>query len=165
MREVLTMGPLAGFPMQDVRVIVYDGKHHPVDSKEVAFVAAGKRAFLDAIRKARPLVLEPIVNVQINAPAAKMGDIAGDISAKRGQISRTDSATGGMVTISGRVPLSELNNYQARLKSVTSGQGSVRDGAESLRTGAADRPAAPRRAIPARRRPGRTLSSLYKVNQ
>jgi elongation factor G len=123
-REVLTMGPLAGFPMQDVRVIVYDGKHHPVDSKEVAFVAAGKRAFLDAIRKARPLVLEPIVNVQINAPAAKMGDIAGDISAKRGQISGTDSATGGMVTISGRVPLSELNNYQARLKSVTAGQGS-----------------------------------------
>jgi elongation factor G len=123
-REVLAMGPLAGFPMQDVRVIVYDGKHHPVDSKEVAFVAAGKRAFLDAIRKARPLVLEPIVNIQINAPAAKMGDIAGDISAKRGQISGTDSAAGGMVTISGRVPLSELNNYQARLKSVTAGQGS-----------------------------------------
>jgi elongation factor G len=123
-REVLTMGPLAGFPMQDVRVIVYDGKHHPVDSKEVAFVAAGKRAFLDAIRKARPLVLEPIVNVQINTPAGKMGDIAGDISAKRGQISGTDSAAGGMVTISGRVPLSELNNYQARLKSVTAGQGS-----------------------------------------
>ena len=123
-REVLAMGPLAGFPMQDVRVIVYDGKHHPVDSKEVAFVAAGKRAFLDAIRKARPLVLEPIVNVQINAPAANMGDIAGDISAKRGQISGTDSAAGDMVTISGRVPLSELNNYQARLKSVTAGQGS-----------------------------------------
>ena len=123
-REVLAMGPLAGFPMQDVRVIVYDGKHHPVDSKEVAFVAAGKRAFLDAIRKARPLVLEPIVNIQINAPAAKMGDIAGDISAKRGQISGTDSAAGGMVTISGRIPLSELNNYQARLKSVTAGQGS-----------------------------------------
>ncbi len=123
-REVLTMGPLAGFPMQDVRVTVYDGKHHPVDSKEVAFVAAGKRAFLDAIRKARPLVLEPIVNVRINAPAAKMGDIAGDISAKRGQISGTDSAAAGMVTISGRVPLSELSNYQARLKSVTAGQGS-----------------------------------------
>jgi elongation factor G len=123
-REVLAMGPLAGFPMQDVRVIVYDGKHHPVDSKEVAFVAAGKRAFLDAIRKARPLVLEPIVNIQINAPAANMGDIAGDMSAKRGQISGTDSAAGGQVRISGRVPLSELNNYQARLKSVTAGQGS-----------------------------------------
>jgi len=123
-REVLAMGPLAGFPMQDVRVVVYDGKHHPVDSKEVAFVAAGKRAFLDAVRKARPIVLEPIVNIQINAPATNMGDIAGDISSKRGQISGTDSSAGGMVSIEGRVPLSELNNYQARLKSVTAGQGS-----------------------------------------
>ncbi len=123
-REVLMMGPLAGFPMQDVRVIVYEGKHHPVDSKEVAFVAAGKRAFLDAILKARPIVLEPIVNIQISAPPANIGDIAGDISAKRGQISGTESAAGGMVTIAGRVPLSELNNYQARLKSVTAGQGS-----------------------------------------
>ena len=123
-RDVLAMGPLAGFPMQDVRVIVYDGKHHPVDSKEVAFVSAGKRAFLDAILKARPIVLEPIVNIRIDAPEPNIGDIAGDISAKRGQISGTDSAAGGMVTIAGRVPLSELNNYQARLKSMTAGQGS-----------------------------------------
>jgi elongation factor G len=123
-REVLAMGPLAGFPMQDVRVIVYDGKHHPVDSKEVAFVAAGRKAFLDAISKARPMVLEPIVNIEISAPAANMGDIAGDISAKRGQISGTEGSAGESVTISGRVPLSELNNYQARLKSVTAGQGS-----------------------------------------
>jgi len=123
-RDVLTAGPLAGFPMQDVRVIVYDGKHHPVDSKEVAFVSAGKKAFLDAILKARPIVLEPIVNIEINAPEANMGDIAGDISSKRGQISGTEGATMGTVTITGRVPLSELNNYQARLKSVTAGQGS-----------------------------------------
>jgi elongation factor G len=123
-RDVMNCGPLAGFQMQDVRVIVYDGKHHPVDSKEVAFVSAGKRAFLDAIQKARPIVLEPIVNIEINAPDAKMGDIAGDLSAKRGQISGTQSASAGMVTIAGRAPLSELNNYQARLKSVTAGQGS-----------------------------------------
>ena len=123
-REVLSAGPLAGFPMQDVRVIAYDGKHHPVDSKEVAFVAAGKKAFLDAILKARPIVLEPIVNIEINAPETNMGDIAGDISSKRGQISGTQSAVAGMVTITGRVPLSELNNYQARLKSVTAGHGS-----------------------------------------
>jgi len=123
-RDVLGAGPLAGFPMQDVRVIVYDGKHHPVDSKEVAFVSAGKKAFLDAILKARPIVLEPIVNIEINAPEANMGDIAGDISSKRGQISGTEGATMGTVTITGRVPLSELNNYQARLKSVTAGQGS-----------------------------------------
>ena len=123
-RDVLTAGPLAGFQMQDVRVIVYDGKHHPVDSKEIAFVSAGKKAFLDAILKARPIVLEPIVNIEINAPEANMGDIAGDISSKRGQISGTEGAMVGMVTITGRVPLSELNNYQARLKSVTAGQGS-----------------------------------------
>ena len=123
-REVLATGPLAGYQMQDVRVIVYDGKHHPVDSKEVAFVSAGRKAFLDAIMKARPIVLEPIVNIEISAPENNMGDIAGDIASKRGQISGTQSATAGMVTISGRVPLSELNNYQARLKSVTAGQGS-----------------------------------------
>jgi len=123
-RDVLTAGPLAGFPMQDVRVIVYDGKHHPVDSKEVAFVAAGRKAFLDAILKARPIVLEPIVDIEINAPETNMGDIAGDISAKRGQITGTQSSPADTVIIEGRVPLSELNNYQARLKSVTAGQGS-----------------------------------------
>ena len=123
-RDVLSAGPLAGYQMQDVRVIVYDGKHHPVDSKEIAFVSAGKKAFLDAILKARPIVLEPIVNIEINAPEANMGDIAGDIASKRGQISGTEGAMAGTVKITGRVPLSELNNYQARLKSVTAGQGS-----------------------------------------
>ena len=71
--QVLTAGPVAGFPMQDVRVIVYDGKYHPVDSKEVAFVSAGRKAFLDAIAKARPIVLEPIVGVEINCPARHDG--------------------------------------------------------------------------------------------
>jgi elongation factor G len=123
-REVLAAGPLAGYPVQDVRVIVYDGKHHSVDSKEVAFVAAGKRAFLDAILKARAIVLEPIVNIAITAPEASMGDIAGDLAARRGHIGGTHSAQTGTITIDGRVPLSELNDYQARLKSVTAGQGS-----------------------------------------
>jgi elongation factor G len=123
-RQVLDAGPIAGYPVQDVRVIVYDGKHHPVDSKEVAFISAGKRAFMDAISKARPIVLEPIVKVEITAPEPKMGDIAGDISSKRGQISGTDAIAPGTVAIKAQVPLSELNNYQARLKSVTAGQGS-----------------------------------------
>jgi elongation factor G len=123
-RQVLEAGPIAGYPVQDVRVIVYDGKHHPVDSKEVAFISAGKRAFMDAISKARPIVLEPIVKVEITAPEPKMGDIAGDISSKRGQISGTDAIAPGTVAIKAQVPLSELNNYQARLKSVTAGQGS-----------------------------------------
>jgi elongation factor G len=123
-RQVLDAGPVAGYPMQDVRVIVYDGKYHAVDSKEVAFISAGKRAFMDAITKARPIVLEPIVHIEITAPEARMGDIAGDISGKRGQINGTDSAGPGAVAIKGQVPLSELTNYQARLKSVTAGQGS-----------------------------------------
>ena len=123
-RQVLEMGPVAGYPVQDVRVIVYDGKHHEVDSKEVAFIAAGKRAFMDAIGKARPIVLEPIVSIEITAPEASMGDIAGDLSSKRGQLSGTDSASPGTLVIKGQVPLAELSNYQARLKSVTAGQGS-----------------------------------------
>jgi elongation factor G len=123
-RQVLDSGPVAGYPVHDVRVIVYDGKHHAVDSKEVAFIAAGKRAFMDAIGKARPIILEPIVNIEVTAPEANMGDIAGDISSKRGQLSGTDALGPGMLLIKGRVPLSELNNYQARLKSVTAGQGS-----------------------------------------
>jgi elongation factor G len=123
-RQVLETGPVAGYPVHDVRVIVYDGKYHDVDSKEVAFIAAGKRAFMDAIGKARAIILEPIVNIEITAPEAAMGDIAGDLAAKRGQLSGTDSAAPGTLLIKGQVPLSELNNYQARLKSVTAGQGS-----------------------------------------
>ncbi len=123
-RQVLDVGPVAGYPVHDVRVIVYDGKHHEVDSKEVAFIAAGKRAFMDAISKARPIILEPIVNIEITAPEGNMGDIAGDLSSKRGQLSGTDSVAPGTLIIKGMVPLAELNNYQARLKSVTAGQGS-----------------------------------------
>jgi elongation factor G len=123
-RQVLEVGPIAGYPVHDVRVIVYDGKYHDVDSKEVAFIAAGKRAFMDAVSKARAIILEPIVNIEITAPEQSMGDIAGDLSSKRGQLSGTDSLAPGTLVIKGQVPLSELNNYQARLKSVTAGQGS-----------------------------------------
>jgi elongation factor G len=122
-RQVLEVGPVAGYPVHDVRVI-YDGKYHDVDSKEVAFIAAGKRAFMDAIGKARAIILEPIVNIEITAPEGAMGDIAGDLSSKRGQLSGTDTGSPGTLVIKGQVPLSELNNYQARLKSVTAGQGS-----------------------------------------
>ncbi|MGH8638574.1 MAG: elongation factor G, partial [Burkholderiales bacterium] len=122
--QVLAAGPLGGYHVQDMKVTVYDGKHHPVDSKEIAFITAGRRALLDAMMKAKPIVLEPIVNIEICAPDAAMGDIAGDLSAKRGQVSGTDSLPGGTIVVSGKVPLSELNNYQGRLKSVTGGQGS-----------------------------------------
>ncbi|MGH8688547.1 MAG: elongation factor G [Burkholderiales bacterium] len=123
-RAVLDTGFVAGFPIQDVRVIVYDGKSHPVDSKDVAFMSAGRKAFLDALAKARPVVLEPIVNVDIVAPEAKMGDIAGELSGHRGQIKGSDSPRPGTVQIMAQAPLAELEHFPARLKSITAGHGS-----------------------------------------
>jgi elongation factor G len=121
--SVLVAGPVAGFPMQDVRVIVYDGKHHPVDSKEVAFVAAGRKAFLDALAKARPIVLEPIVHVEVEAPESHMGDVAGDLSSRRGQVTGTRAMGPGVLVVEGHAPLGELEGYSARLKAMTQGRG------------------------------------------
>ena len=87
--------------MQDVRVIVYDGKHHPVDSKEVAFVSAGRKAFLDAIAKARPIVLEPIVTSRSICPDTNMGDVTGDLSSRRGQVTGTQTLQAGMLAVNG----------------------------------------------------------------
>jgi elongation factor G len=123
-RGVLQSGFVAGYPMQDLRVIVYDGKHHPVDSKEVAFVSAGRKAFLDALAKARPIVLEPIVNVDVVAPEQKMGDITGELSGHRGHIKKSDAPRPGTVQITAQAPLSELEHFPARLKSITAGHGS-----------------------------------------
>jgi elongation factor G len=123
-RSVLDTGFVAGYPLQDVRVTVYDGKSHPVDSKDVAFMSAGRKAFLDALAKARPIVLEPIVNVEIFAPDEKMGDIAGELSGHRGQIKGSDTPRPGLVQISAQAPLSELEHFPARLKSITAGHGS-----------------------------------------
>jgi elongation factor G len=122
-REVLAMGAIAGHPVVDVRVIVHDGKHHSVDSKEIAFVTAGRKAFLTAIREARPIVLEPIVHIEIHAPDVAMGDITGDLSAKRGLVSGTANGAAGTMIVRGQVPMSELSGYQSRLNAMTSGQG------------------------------------------
>jgi elongation factor G len=122
--QVIESGPLAGFPMQDVRVTVFDGKSHPVDSKEVAFVTAGRKAYIDAVLKAQPLVLEPIVDIEVMVPEAAMGGIIGDLSSKRGQVHGTRSVAGTGVVIAGQVPLSELNDYQSRLNAIAGGHGS-----------------------------------------
>lgn len=122
-RQALDAGVVAGYPVKDVRVIVYDGKSHSVDSKDIAFATAGRKAFVDAVMKARPIVLEPIVKVEISAPEGAMGDITGDLSAKRGQVSGTQALAGGSIVVNGQVPLSELNGYQARLNGMTGGQG------------------------------------------
>lgn len=123
-RQVLDAGAVAGYPMQDVRVVVYDGKHHPVDSKEIAFVAAGKKAFLDAVAKARAQVLEPIVDLEVAVPEEHMGDISGGLASKRARINGTEAARGGgEIVIRAQVPLSELEGYAAELKSATAGRG------------------------------------------
>lgn len=123
-RQVMVEGCVAGYPMQDIKVSIYDGKHHPVDSKEVAFVTAARRGFQDAVSKAKPVLLEPIVDVEITVPNANLGDIAGDLSGKRGRMQGTDMLPGDMAVIKARVPLAEMTNYQSQLKSVTGGQGS-----------------------------------------
>ncbi|MGR9053214.1 MAG: elongation factor G, partial [Gammaproteobacteria bacterium] len=122
-RQALEDGVIAGYPVVDIRVAVYDGKTHAVDSKEIAFVTAGRKAVIEAIRAAKPQVLEPIVDIEIIAPEAAMGEITGDLSAKRGHITGTDSRSGGRIVISGKVPLGELTDYQSRLNAITSGRG------------------------------------------
>jgi elongation factor G len=123
-REALMNGAIAGFPLEDIRAVATDGKSHPVDSKEVAFVTAGREAFLDAVRKAHPLIMEPIVNVEVRVPADYVGAITGDLSSRRGRISGTDARSGGAVVVNAQVPLAELEGYESQLKSMTGGQGS-----------------------------------------
>jgi elongation factor G len=122
--DVLDSGVLAGYSLQDIRVAITDGKHHPVDSKEVAFRAAGKFAFKDAVTKARPVLLEPIVNLAVTVPETNVGVITGDLSGKRGRIQGQDFLPGGIAVVKAQAPLSEVMQYQSQLKSVTGGQGS-----------------------------------------
>lgn len=122
--DIMESGVVAGFPMQDVKVSVYDGKHHPVDSKEVAFRAAGKGAFMDALQKAKPVLLEPVVNMEITVPAENIGDIAGDMASKRGRVIGQEMLAGNMTVMKAQVPLAEVTQYNSQLKSVTGGKGS-----------------------------------------
>jgi elongation factor G len=123
-RQALEDGVVGGFPVHDLRVIVHDGKSHAVDSKDIAFFAAGRKATVEAIRAASPIILEPVVDIEILAPDAAIGDLTGDLSSKRGQVTGTQARGVGSMSISGKVPLAELDDYQGRLKSLTGGQGS-----------------------------------------
>ena len=123
-RQGLEGGVVAGYAVDDLKVTVFDGKTHPVDGKEVAFVTAGRKAVIEAVRAARPIVLEPIVSVEIIVPEASIGDLTGDLSSRRGHITGTDGRGHGMSAITGEVPLAEISDYQSRLKSLTGGQGS-----------------------------------------
>lgn len=121
-RQALEGGAVAGYPIQDIRVVVYDGKHHPVDSKEIAFVTAGRKAFLDAVGKAKPQVLEPIVNIDVHIPEAHVGDVTGALASKRARILGTEADREGLI-IKAQAPLAELSDYQTELKSMTGGEG------------------------------------------
>jgi len=122
-RQALKHGAIAGYPIQDVRVVVTDGKHHPVDSKEVAFVSAGRKAFLDAVSKAHPQVLEPVVALDVSLPEQNVGDVTGGLASRRAHILGTDTLPRGEMAIHAHVPLAELDDYAVQLKSVTGGQG------------------------------------------
>jgi elongation factor G len=123
-RQILTEGAIAGYPLQDLEVEVYDGKFHPVDSKEIAFVIAARHAFLDAINNAGPQILEPIVSVDVTVPEAVMGDVTGNLAGRRARISGTESLSSGQLTVKADMPLSTLSDYHTELKSMTQGQGS-----------------------------------------
>ncbi len=123
-RQGLEGGVVAGYAVDDLKVTVFDGKTHAVDGKEVAFVVAGRKAVVEAIRAAKPIVLEPVVSIEILVPEAAIGDLAGDLASRRGHVTGTDGRPNGMAAICGEVPLAELNDYQSRLKSLTGGKGS-----------------------------------------
>ena len=121
-QQAIDSGVAAGYTMQDIDVEVYDGKYHSVDSKEIAFVSAGKKAFLAAVRRAKPILLEPIVLAEITSPDENMGNITGALASKRARIQGSESY-GHRVIIKAEVPLSEMMNYTTELRSATGGQG------------------------------------------
>ena len=126
-RQALADGVIAGHPVEDIRVIVYDGKTHAVDGKDVAFFSAGRKATVEAIRAGAAIVLEPIVSIEVTTPETAMGDIAGDLASRRGHVTGTQSGLAarrqGLVSVSGEVPLAEIADYASRLKSLTAGRG------------------------------------------
>lgn len=122
-RKTLDSGFLAGYPVIDVRAIVYDGKTHPVDSKDIAFQTAAKKAFKEACLGAKPVLLEPIMNVEIYVPPEFMGDVTGDLNGKRGRVMGMDQM-GDLQVIKAQVPIAEMSRYSADLKSITGGRGS-----------------------------------------
>lgn len=122
-RQVLGEGAIAGYPITGVSVAVYDGKYHDVDSKEIAFITAGRRAFVEAIQKAKPVLMEPFVALEITAPARYMGDLAGHLATKRGRVQSSEVIAGDVCVVKAQAPLGELQNYSNELKSMTGGAG------------------------------------------
>jgi elongation factor G len=118
-------GVVAGYPVVDIKVTVFDGSYHEVDSSEAAFKIAGSMAFREGCKKGNPVLLEPIMKVDVDTPDDHMGDVTGSLSSKRGQIQGTESLGNGVSRITAFVPLSELFGYTSELRSITSGRGSA----------------------------------------
>lgn len=123
--ETMKAGVVAGYPVVDVKVTVFDGSYHEVDSSEAAFKVAASMAFKDGCRRAQPILLEPIMDVAVEVPQQYMGDVTGSLSSKRGQIQGTEDLGNGITVINALVPLAELFGYTSELRSLTSGRGSA----------------------------------------
>ena len=121
-REALDNGPLAGYPVVDLKVTLMDGSYHEVDSSEIAFKIAGSMAVKEGTRKANPVLLEPIMEVEIVVPEDFMGEVIGDVSSRRGKVLGMDSRPGAQA-IQARVPLAEMFGYATDLRSMTQGRG------------------------------------------
>jgi len=121
-RQVLDQGVLAGFPIVDVKAVVFDGKYHPVDSKDIAFQTAGREGFKQAMREAGPALLEPIYNIQVTVPDEYMGDVMGDLNTRRGRVQGMEQR-GNRTIVRAQVPLAEILRYGTDLRSMTQGRG------------------------------------------
>lgn len=119
--QALEEGALAGYPIQDMRVAVFDGKHHAVDSNEISFSTASRQATLEAVRSASPVLLEPLVSLTVKAAENHFGEISADLSGRRGRVTGTDSPAPGWSEINALVPLAELDGFEARLKAICQG--------------------------------------------
>ncbi len=121
-KATMERGAFAGYPMSNVKVIVYDGKEHEVDSKPVAFEIAGREAFKIAVQEAGPVLFEPIMNVRVTIPDANMGDVMSDLNTRRGRVQGTDSEHGNTIIVA-HIPMSEMTRYTTQLRSITGGRG------------------------------------------
>jgi elongation factor G len=121
-KGVMEQGVIAGYPVKGVRVVVTDGKEHPVDSKPIAFEVAGREAFKKAVETAHPVLLEPVMRIKVVVPETNMGDVLGDLNTRRAKVSGMDQ-DGGKSVISAEVPQAEVQRYATDLRSITGGRG------------------------------------------
>lgn len=121
-RQAIAEGALAGYPIHDLKVVITDGKHHAVDSNEISFVTAARHALVEAVRAARPQILEPIASVQIRVADEYFGNVSAEISGRRGHLTGTDSPASGWTVITAAVPVADMDGFEARLKALCAGE-------------------------------------------